>query len=230
MHQLKVDDNGNPKVKNGVGGWTAPVVVGDKFFASTKDAAKKHRVSGGNISAALTAGTKVRGKPVRRATEAEVRKNLEIESPLTYRVVNGAVEMLGPTGHWAKTVVYNNDGLYKVTELAEELNAHQSAIYQRIRDGGDDEVRLAKADDMPDDAIRVYPTHDGKPHKNKAVDAAVKREKKKKEKKAKGGEQFVGVRWPNGSVDVRFPTGVQFMTRDKETDLPDEVRKLTRWL
>jgi hypothetical protein len=40
----------------------------------------------------------------------------------------------------------------------------------------------------------------------------------------------MGVRWPNGAVDVRFADGSQFMSRDSEKDLPDEVRKLTRWL
>ena len=228
MHQLKVDDDGNPKIKNGTGGWMAPVVIGDKFFSSTKAAAKKHKLSSGNISGALAAGTKVRGKSVRRATEAEVRKNLEIESPLTYRVVDGAVEMLGPTGHWAKMVVYNNDGLFKIPELADELDVNQSVIYKCVRDGGDDEVRVAKAEDMPDEAIRVYPMT-GKPVKeNKQQKAAVKREKDKT--KAKGSEPFVGGRWPNGSVDVRFADGTQFMTRGNESDLPPEVKKLTRWM
>ena len=229
MHQLRIHEEGHPQIKNGAGGWKSPVVFGGKFFKSSTEVVNKLGVNSSTVSGAITRGGKVKGKEIRRATEKEIREHVDIESPTTYRVVDGAVEMLGPTSHWSKMVVYNNDELYKIPELADELDAHQSAIYKRIRDGGDDEVRSAKADDMPEEAIRVYPTQDGKPHKNKSRDAAVEREKKKKEDK-KSGEQFVGVRWPNGSVDVRVPSGAQFMTRDKETDLPDEVRKLTRWM
>jgi ribonuclease HI len=226
MHQLRINAQGNPQVKNGTGGWTTPIFVGDKFYSSSKHAAKAIKASNSTVSSALAEGKKVKGKDVRRATEVEIRSNLEVESPIVYRVVDGQVEMRGPSGHWKKTVVYNNS-VFTVPELAEELEEHQSALYELVRNGGDDEVKPAKAKDMPKDAIRVYP-EGGAKRENKASKAAVKREKAKK--KAKETAPFIGVRWPNGSVDVRFADGTQFMSRDSDKDLPAEVRKLTRWM
>ncbi len=227
MHLLKINDDGNPQIKNGTGAWKTPLILDGKFFASSKDVAKKMKVTTGTVATAVAREGTIKGKPVRRATEEEVRKNVEVESPVVYRVVDGQVEMRGESGHWKKTVVYNNS-LFTVPELAEEIGQAQSVLYDIVRNGGDEEIRLAKADDMPSNAIRVHPEK-SEPKKNKKREAAIKREKKKK-KEAKADAPFMGVRWPNGAVDVRFADGSQFMSRDSEKDLPDEVRKLTRWL
>lgn len=226
MHVMRTDGQGNPQIKNGVGGWKTPLIVDGKFFQSSKDVAKKLKVTSGTVATAVAREGTVKGKPVRRATEEEIRKNVEIADPLVYRVVDGQVEIRGASGHWSKTVVYDNT-VFTIPELAEELGEHQSVLYEIVRNGGDEEVAVAQAKDMPSDAIRVYPETPA-PKKNKKREAAVKREAEKKKKLADA--PFMGVRWPNGAVDVRFADGSKFMTRDSDKDLPDEVRKLTRWL
>jgi hypothetical protein len=72
IYTIKEDD-GKVKIKNGIGGWTRPMLVGGKFFRSAADAGRAHDIEQtSRYYLGASNGWKVAGKEVAFATRDDV--------------------------------------------------------------------------------------------------------------------------------------------------------------
>lgn len=232
MHEIK-KINGVLKVRKNKQTWTTPYVVGEDFFSSEMEACEALGVTRGAVSGAICNGHRLKGLKIRRAKEDEIRSNLQVnETVFTYKVrEDGLVEVKSANNTWSRRV-FHQGKIWTIPDCARHASISKTAMYEYMANGGDSEYVPAREEHMPPGSIKFDET------------VVKKRSPQKKKSPKKPAEQtifqlstameeklpFVGVRWPNGSVDVRFPDGRQFMTRDSEKELPPEVRSLTRWL
>lgn len=224
MYEVRVEDD-SVQVRNGSGSWTTPVVHGRKLYPSHAALAKAHDTKGYQVTNAINNGSKFRGREVRKATEEEVRAKLKIkeDDSFAYRVnKGGGVEIRTHNGQWGKAVFYNGYFYDSQRQLCDREKISKTTVSGKLRRGGDDKLRYATIEDLPEGGIEVH-----RAVSNKKRDAAIKRENGKKKKVDK---PFEGVKWADGSVEIRLKSGGFSMTRSSAADVPSEIAVACEWL